>query len=117
MAQVGLNACSRHAMRAVAAGNEIALQFDLSSFVFEANDWRRSHVAELHAFDPEEDGPALSEPCADQILQNFVLRIDGDGAAARQLMKIDPVRLAVETKLDAVMDEALALQAIGNAEL
>ena len=32
-------------------------------------------------------------------------------------MKIDPVSLAVETELDPVMDEAFALQALGNAEL
>jgi len=104
-------------MRAIAAGNEIALQFDSSPFMFEANGWRRSEVAELDVFDPEENGPALSEPCADQILQNLVLRIDGDGAASRQLMKIDPVSLAVETELYAVMDEAFALQTLGNTEL
>ena len=55
------------------------------------------------------------ETRGDQVLDDLVLAVDHDAAAAGQLAQRDAVALAVEPQLDAVVDEPLALHALADA--
>jgi hypothetical protein len=60
---------------------------------------------------------AALQPELDQILEHFVLGVDGDHTAVRQVVQIDPVAATGETQLEAVVDEALALHALAGPDL
>lgn len=51
----------------------------------------------------------------DQVAHDFVLAVDGDRAAAGQPAQVDPVTLAGEQQLDAVMFEPLAPHPVAEA--
>ena len=53
----------------------------------------------------------------DQVLDHLLLAVDRDRAAAREVGQRDPVALAAEAQLEAVVHHALAVQAVGHAEL
>ena len=55
------------------------------------------------------------EPRGDQVLDHLLLPVDGDRAPAGQLGEVDPVALAAEAQLDAVVEHALALQPVADA--
>jgi hypothetical protein len=74
-------------------------------------------VAHRDAVDVEQEIPAGVEPRRDQVLDDFVLCVDGNRAPARQLRKVDPVTPPAEAELDAVVDEALALHPLADAGL
>ncbi len=56
-------------------------------------------------------------PCLDQIFDDLLLAIDGDGAAAGQVGEIDAVAAAAEAQFDAVMQQALAAQPLAHVRL
>ena len=70
---------------------------------------------ERHAGHVEQEGRAAREPCGDQVLDDLGLAVDGDRAPVRQVAEGDPVTLAVELQLDAVVHEALAAHALTHA--
>ena len=55
------------------------------------------------------------QPRCDQILDDFVLSVDGNRAAAGQSAEIDAMAAAAETQLDAVMGQAQTLQPLADA--
>ena len=64
-----------------------------------------------------EQRPAGREAGLDEVGDDPVLAVDRDRAAAGQLAHRDPVAPSREAELDAVMDEALRLDAAGEAGL
>lgn len=50
----------------------------------------------------------------EEVLDDLVLRVNSDGLAAGQVVERDPMREAVEAQVDAVMDEAFALEALAD---
>src|SRR5262249_33700427 len=48
---------------------------------------------------------------------DLLLAVDGDRATARELGERNAVRPTVETQLDAVVDETLAVEPVGEVEL
>ena len=66
-------------------------------------------------FGLEENLAAGGEPRGDQILDDFVLRVDGNRAAAGQPAQIDSMAAAAEAQFDAVMDQADALESLADA--
>ena len=62
----------------------------------------------------EPDLSAVREPSRDEVLNHLLLSIDRDPAAG-QRPKIDPMLLAVEAQLDAVMEHAFPLHAVADA--
>ena len=65
----------------------------------------------------EMDLPAGLQPELDQILQHLVLGIDGDHPAVGELLQVDAVVAAQKADVEAVMDEAFALQPVAGADL
>ena len=59
--------------------------------------------------------PPAFEARGDQVFHHLVLPVDGDGAAAGQLVHVDAMPAAVEAQLDAVMHEAFASHAVADA--
>jgi len=55
------------------------------------------------------------EPRCDQILDHFLLRVNRDGLASGQVVKVDAMAAAVESQLDAVMGESFAFEALPDA--
>src|SRR5579859_813826 len=104
-------------MEAVAAGNEIARQLDPRAILLE-RDLRMISlkVCGLHVGNVEEDRAVVGESGGDEILDDLMLGIDRDRAPACQLVHIYAVADAVEAQLDAVMDDALALHALADAQ-
>ena len=55
------------------------------------------------------------QPCLDQVLDDFLLPVDGDRAPARERREVDAVTAPAEAELDAVMHEALARESVADA--
>src|SRR3954463_15566601 len=105
-------------MEAVAAGDEIAGDFNKRILVMEADlRLRRVEVVHRGVLDLEEDLSTRGEPRRDQILDPLVLRIDHDRAPAGELGEVDAMRAAAEPKVDAFVNEPFAIHAAADAGL
>jgi hypothetical protein len=95
----------------VASGDEIAHQLLFFAVLAEAN-CRLLAVKVVHAdiVDLEEHLTSRGEPGTDQVLNDLVLRVNGDCTAAREFVEIDAMVASAESQLDSVVDEALPLQ-------
>jgi hypothetical protein len=113
----GRNRRPANAVKAVAPGNEIAFQFFDGSSVLEANLGICVDVMNASGFGLEEDPPSSAKPRRDQILDHFMLRVDGDGLAASQLRQIDAMANTAEAQLDAAVHQTFALQPAADAGL
>ena len=65
----------------------------------------------------EVERPTRLEAKADEVLDDLGLAVDHDRPPAGEVAERDPVALARELQLDAVVDEALALEALSGARL
>ena len=103
-------------MEAVAAGDEIALELLLPVVVLEAD---RGTVGleplNADAGHLEQQRRSARKPGGDQILHDLGLAVDDDRPALREVAERDPVPLALELQLDAVMHESLAAHALPDA--
>ena len=112
------NVRAGHALGAVAAGDEIAGKLPLLAILSEADrglvgiDAVQADVANA-----EQDLSPGLDPRLDQILDDFVLGIDGDRFAAGQVAEVDAMPLPTEAQLDAGMDEAFALHPLAHTNL
>ena len=106
------------AVEAVAAGDHVALELAPLAIVGEA-DPRPLGLELVHAdvVDLEEQRQPALQPRGDQVLDDLRLSVDHDRAPAGELAERDPVALAVELELDPVVDDAFALQPVGDARL
>ena len=59
--------------------------------------------------------PPASQARGDEVLDHLLLAVDGDRPPAGELGEVDAVPAPVEAQLEAVVDEALAVQALGDA--
>ena len=94
------------AVEAVAARDQVALERVLLALVREL-DLRRLRV-HRHVGDLEVQRQPGLQPRADQVLDDLLLAVDRDRAAAGQVAQRDPVALAAEPQLDAVVHQPLA---------
>src|SRR5215211_847171 len=103
---------------AVAAGDEVTCELAPFPFVDEG-DRRRFCIdpGERHVLGLEEQRPPALDPRGYQVLDDLLLPVNRDRAAACERRKVDPVALAGELQLDSLVDEALAAQAIADAHL
>ena len=65
----------------------------------------------------EEDLLARVEARLDEVLDDLVLRVDRDRTPAGEPAEIDAMAAPAEAQLDAVMDEAFALEPLAHARL
>ena len=64
----------------------------------------------------EEKRPLRRDTSRDEVLDDLLLAVDRD-APAREVGERDPVPAPFETQLDAVMDDALAVETLRHADL
>ncbi len=72
---------------------------------------------ELHLLDLELDLAAAREPRRDQILHDLLLAVNRERAPARELGERDAIAPLVEREQQPVVNQSLAVQALGQAQL
>src|SRR5581483_5806085 len=77
----------------------------------------RVEIVDAHLLRLEQERKPALKPRRDQVLDHLGLAVDDDAAPAGEVAERDPVPLAVELERDAVVDEALSLQALPDAGL
>ena len=103
-------------MEAVAAGDDVAAQLVVGSLVAEADARPLAlEVVQRDVVDLEAQLAAGLQPRGDEVLDHLLLAVDGDRPPAGELGEVDAVPAPVEAQLEAVVDEALAVQALGDA--
>src|SRR5262249_10510618 len=104
------------AMRAVAAGDVVALDLDRARLVPAMDPRLRGFDAgEPHVAHAEEDLAVRVEAPLDEVLDHFMLRIERH-ALAREPLEVDAVAAPVEAQLDPLVDRALARHALSGAD-
>src|ERR1700722_1085678 len=110
------NARAADAVEAVAAGDVVALDFfsharcGKTDGGFRGIQTVHANVARL-----ENKWESRRKPRGDEVFNDFVLRIDRDGLASGQIVKVDAVAAPVESQSDAVVGERFALEALADA--
>ncbi len=118
MKDAGRNARPAHSVIAVTAGDDVALELVLGAFAAEANVGPvRLDVVDGDVRHLEEQREIRVEPRGDQILHDLGLAVDRDRAPACELAQWDAMPLAVELKLDAVVDDSLVQHAVPHSRL
>ena len=114
----GGNGAAADSVKAIAAADEIADDFVRLAAVLKRDARARTiETVQLDALGLEENPAAGVQSETDQILHNFVLGVDGNGAAVGQFIEVDAMAAAVEAKLDAMMDQPFAPHAFARARL
>src|SRR5689334_7828689 len=100
-------------MKAVAACHVIARELMRDARQLVAQSWmRRVEIQRLHVADVEQNFPARVETRLHEVAYDLVLRVNGDGTSSGEFREIDTMSRAVEQKIDALVDEALAHHAV-----
>src|SRR5688572_2390032 len=111
------NGGARNAVKAVAAGDEVGMDFLDFAVVVEARlGRRRIEVVKRRILHAEQDLSAGGEARGDQVLDHLVLDVDGDRPPG-ELGERDAVTAAGEAQIDAFVYEAFALHALADAAL
>src|SRR6266568_1035015 len=105
------NAGPAHAMGAVAAGDEIAIDLgDLPDFAAKADARRPTgEIMNADVLDLEQDLAAAAKPRGNQVLDHLLLAIDGD-VLADEIGEIQMMQATRKADVDAAVNEAFALQ-------
>ncbi len=107
-----------HAVKTVAPGDEVALQFVAFAVLLKVN--LRSggiEVVDANRIGLEDDLATRSQPRIHQVPDNVTLRVDHDATAAGKVIEIDAVRAAAKTQLDSAVNEPLAMHPLANTHL
>jgi len=102
-------------MRAVAASHEVTLENRGVTVSAVVNAGMITPDAlDRRDFRPEPDLAAIGEALFDQILDDFLLSVDGDPPSG-QFSEVDPVLFAGEPKADPIVDQSLAAHPLADA--
>ena len=103
-------------MEPVASGDKVARQLSRLAVFAVANLRRGSvEVVDAHVAGLEHNLTSGCEPRRDQILDDFVLRVDCNRAASGQPAQIDTMAAAAEAQLEAVMGQSDPLQPLADS--
>ncbi len=103
-------------MEAVAPRDEVAGQRHRRAVVSKVDTRRCTvDVVQVHVADLEQDRGAALEPQSNEILDQFLLTVDGDASTAGELAEVDVMVAATETQLNAVMDKPFTPQTFAGA--
>ncbi len=111
----GGNARAADAVKAVAACDDVALELLRDALVREPN--ARPLAVELvhaHAVDVEEQRQTARQPRSDEVLHDLGLTVDDDRPSTAQLGQRHVMPLAVELKIDAVVDDPFAIHPLAD---
>jgi hypothetical protein len=104
-------------VEAVASGNEVALEFLLNVLFAEANcGMVGGEVVDGDSISLEDDLASRRKASFDEVLDHFVLGIDGD-AGAGEIFEVNPMTASVETQLNAIVNEAFAFHTLADPDL
>src|SRR5262245_21944902 len=110
------NGIAAHAVKTIATGHEPAPKLEQLARVAAAHARHLGiDVMQAHVLDVEEDTPIRGEPGADEILDDLLLRVHRDRAAAGQAGKVDAMAAPAEAQFDAAMNESLSPHAFSRA--
>ncbi len=113
--QLALGNCgTADAVESIAPGNEITVDLMAFAFVPIVDLRLRIVIINAHGLRFKMDGCLITKARGDQILDDFLLRINGDGFA-NQILKINAMALSIEAKFDPLMLQALSLQALAHS--
>ena len=94
----------RSAVKAIASRDEIALHLTLLIPAYKSYPRLTGRdIRQLDVLDVEKDVLTLVEACGNQVLDDFMLRVQRDGAPVRQVGEGNAMPLSIEAQLDAVM--------------
>src|SRR6202030_4457459 len=90
---INLNLARRHrrtaySVKPIAPGQEIARDLMLAAVLHIMNSWPRLEIGDPHGLRLKENRRVIPEPRGDQILQHFLLRINGD-RLSHQVLKVN----------------------------
>ena len=104
-------------MKTVATADEVARELLIHAAVVEAKPRAvAGQVVNTDICHLEQDPTAIGEPTRDQILQYFLLAVDGD-ALADQIAEADVVQRPAEGEIDPVVEHCFALHAAADPGL
>src|SRR5271167_2312318 len=105
-----------YAMKAVASGNEIALQLDGLAASMKPDRGRRAlETAYAHVLSGKENPSARGEARVGQIFDDLVLPIDRDRLSVGQTEQIYTMAPAPKAQFESAMDQALAAETFADA--
>jgi hypothetical protein len=104
-------------MKAIASRDEIAVDFAGQACKLVVDFW----LFAFEVFDPnivgfEKDLPARCDPSLNEILDDFMLPVDGNRAPG-EILEIDAVALSAKSQFDAVVNQTLTLHSFADAHL
>ncbi len=102
-------------VEAIAAGDEITFQRSRLACMLELDLGPSLQVVNADGFRLEKRRHAGSESRGNQILDHFMLRVNGDRFAAGELGEVDAVTGTIEAQLHSRVNEAFPLQARADA--
>ena len=112
------NRFARHAVEAIASGDEVALELDAFPVERVAQLGRvRAHVVRAHVLDLEVQPLPRREARGDEILHHFLLTVHRDRASAGEVLEVDAMVAALEAQRDAAMHESFAIHAFADSGL
>ncbi len=68
-----------------------------------------------HVFHLKQNLTTRGQTGVGEVLDDFVLGIDGDSFSSRQILKIDAMAVSLEAQLDSVVDHAFAFQSVADS--
>ena len=105
------------AVEAVAAGDKVAVEAGAGAAVLEGDVRMRGiERVQLSVGGFEENRFVDGKAGADEILDDFVLGVDGDALASGEIAEVNAMAATVETKFDATVLESLAAEAFADTE-
>jgi hypothetical protein len=105
-------------VKAVATGDDVALENCQLSVVAIPNSWRLGFdVAYRDVTCVKVQRLAVGNCRRDQVLDDFMLPVHSDGSTACELGHVDTVIESTEAKKDSAMDESLSAHSLADADL
>jgi hypothetical protein len=102
-------------VKAITTGNEITIQFPvLTVFAVAEYGTGRFDAGEFDIIHLEVDRSAGSQPGIDQIFDHLTLTIDPDRPATGKVAQGNPVTVAVEAQLDAMVNQAFTPESVSK---
>ena len=114
----GRNRRAVDAVKSVAAGDDVAGELVLDAVLPKTDARRvRVEVVDAHVIDLEVQRAAGRQARLDEIVDDLVLTVDGDRAAAGELGHVDAVPRAAEGEIDAIVPQPFAREPFADANL
>src|SRR6267143_4171832 len=93
-------------MESIAPCDEVTVEFLSDSLLSKFHFWRGFNSIKTNRLGVEMNFSAVFQPRRDQILNHFMLPVDGNPLAIRQISEINPVPSPLKAQLDPMVHES-----------